>query len=207
MELDKDRFFKDHNFNELSSDAEFQDFILNLSNTNKPLLTGFIKNVLTLRILEISERENGLWDLPKHMEVPFLKVFKKRHLVRTLNRISDEMGIFFPSAIMSNTSIAASVFSIVGWLLAILFFLYSNIALLFSGIEILLIPFYLILAVAPYLLLTTLFPAFFALGHIKGVRTLSDFIERAFKMNFKKIIEDDYSLVVRELTLIQESLR
>lgn len=205
MELDKESFFKNYGLNQFSTETEFRDFILKLSNDDKALLVTFIKNLLTIRILEISEREKGIQQAPQKIDVLFLKTFKKRHLIRTMNRISDEMGIFFPPAIMSNASILISLLSLVGWILIIVFFLYHNIAVLFSGIELLLIPFYLIFATAPYLLLTTLFPTYFAQGQIKGVKSLGDFIEEIFRMNFKMLREDDYYLVVKELVIIKKS--
>jgi hypothetical protein len=203
MWMNKEEFFDKYGFHRGTTKQEFRNFLLEISSVNKPLLGQVVKNILILRMLDIAKNNKWLKATPNDKNTPLFKVFVKAHFMRFLNRVSVEMNIDYPKVHITGASCLVTVVSIVVWVIFLLIFLSRHIELLFSGLVVLIVPFYLIVIMAPYIVMRLIFPGFFALVNIKEVSTFGELIDAMYKLNHKHLREDNFEILISELIVIQ----
>jgi hypothetical protein len=179
-----------------STIVEVAEYVNELSALQRTLL---LKSILFTCFKRTSQKHLALKKTDFNNHELMEKVLKKRFLVRVMNQMTDEHGIYFDKAYLSNSSTFVIILSTLIWMWFILQFLSKHFEVILFGWDILIIPLGLILLGLPYLFYYFLFPDFIALSTIKGVKTVDDFIDMILRKNSSLFHTNNYQWIVQEL--------
>ncbi|NVJ46847.1 MAG: hypothetical protein HWE07_06955 [Cytophagia bacterium] len=210
MELEKERFFKKYGFESNTTEEEFKAAILAFHSKKKHILSALAKNLIALRIIQESKRQQALKFNPNSTELSLNRIFKGRLLQSTLTSLNEKSGFVFPKMHMSIVASIILISSIMVW---IVWITVKLVSLIFNSPELFLAGIDFTVILAPIWPVILLFPTlgglvfsdFFAIKSMDGIKTLSDLVNYSFEKNYRILRENDFTPLVEELIKLQKS--